>query len=88
MPEYAAPTGRGLVITDAAHYLRGVRQAGAPLALADAAALPRSGGSFVWIELFEPNDEELRALCEGFGSAHARPPRSAGSRLSPPSSSR
>ncbi|MDA0182802.1 magnesium and cobalt transport protein CorA [Solirubrobacter phytolaccae] len=67
MPGHAGAADGRLVITDAAHYLRGVRQPGTPLSLTAAAAHPRSGGSFVWVELFEPTDEELRALSEGFG---------------------
>lgn len=66
MPSHPAAAGHRLVILDAAHFLRGTRQPGGPLSLPAAVALPRSGGSFVWIELSEPTEEELEALCEGF----------------------
>ena len=55
------------MIVDCAHYVRGVRQAGGPLTVAEAAARPRSGGSFVWLELFEPGPEVLEELRTGFG---------------------
>lgn len=55
------------MITDAAYYLLGARQPGEPLSLSAAAAHPRSGSSFVWLELFEPTEAELDALGEGFG---------------------
>ena len=55
------------MIVDAAHFLRGVRQPGEPLSLPAAAAHPRSGGSFVWVELSEPTHAELDAVRDGFG---------------------
>ena len=41
--------------------------AAGPLTVTEAAARPRSGGSFVWLELDEPGHEEMRALRDGFG---------------------
>jgi Mg2+ and Co2+ transporter CorA len=55
------------VIAGSAHLLRGARHARRPLSLSEAAARPRSGGSFVWLELVEPSDTELAALADGFG---------------------
>lgn len=67
MPRATGAAGPRPVIADAAHFLRGARQPGEPLTVAAAAALPRSGGSFVWIELVSPSEAELEALREGFG---------------------
>jgi magnesium transporter len=71
------------MIVDCAHYVRGTRQHSGPLGLDEAAARPRSGGSFVWIELHEPGPELMRAVRERFdlhelavedaGRAHQRP---------------
>ena len=55
------------MITAGAHYLRGVRQPSEQLTIEAAAEFPRSGGSFVWLELSEPSQAELHALCAGFG---------------------
>ena len=54
------------MIVDSAHFLRGVRQRG-PLTVTEAAARPRSGGSFVWLEFHEPAVVEMEALRDGFG---------------------
>ena len=54
------------MIVDSAHFVRGVRESG-PLTIVEAAARPRSGGSFVWLELEEPAREEMEALRDRFG---------------------
>ena len=55
------------MIIDCAHYLRGDRQQENRLTLAEASALPRSGNSFVWIELHEPGPALMREICDRFG---------------------
>jgi magnesium transporter len=55
------------MIVDCAHYLRGVRQHERPLALSDAATCPRSGASFVWLELQEPGPELMDEVRGRFG---------------------
>ena len=55
------------MIVDGAHYNRGVRQTNGPLTLEQAAACPRSGGSFVWLSLFEPDHETMAELSTAFG---------------------
>lgn len=54
------------MIIDSAHYVRGTRQQEGAMTLADAAACPRSGSSFVWIELHEPAPELMAELSERF----------------------
>src|SRR5262245_29969988 len=54
---------------DCAYYSHGVRQAEQPLTLRDAAAIPRGGGSYVWIELEEPS-QELMAEIAGLFDLH------------------
>jgi magnesium transporter len=53
-------------VVDCAHYVRGTRQEGATT-LAEAATCPRTGSSFVWIELHEPGAQEMNELRERFG---------------------
>jgi magnesium transporter len=53
------------VLVECAHYVRGLRDP-QPLTLAEAAALPRSGGSFVWLELHEPDERLMAELRERF----------------------
>jgi magnesium transporter len=71
------------MIVDNAHYVRGTRQHSDPLTLEQAASCPRSGSSFVWLELYEP-DAELMAhvrrcfnlhelAVEDAAAAHQRP---------------
>src|SRR6188472_812481 len=72
----------GPVLVECAHYVRGMRDP-KPLSLHEAAACPRSGGSFVWLELHEPNEQVMAELREEFnlhelavedaGRAHQRP---------------
>ena len=54
------------MIVDSAHFLLGARQPG-PLTVPEAAARPRRGGSFVWLELYEPGTEEMGELRAHFG---------------------
>jgi magnesium transporter len=51
---------------DCAHYTQGVRQPDQPPTLADAAAIPRRGGSYVWIELKEPSQELMAEISRLF----------------------
>ncbi len=70
------------MIVDCAVYENGVRRAG-ELALTDALEAGRHEGSFVWIGLFEPTEEEFAAVREEFAlhelavedaiKAHQRP---------------
>jgi magnesium transporter len=53
------------MIVDVAHYVRGTRET-TRLTLQQATACPRSGGSFVWIELHEPDERMMAELREGF----------------------
>ena len=50
-----------------AHYIRGVRSPDGPATIAEAAQRPRSGGSFVWIDVFEPGAGLMAELQAGFG---------------------
>ncbi len=50
-----------------AYYERGVRRVDDELSLEDAAALPRRGNTYVWIELQDPTAEELQAVARLFG---------------------
>jgi magnesium transporter len=71
------------MVIDAAHYVLGQRQQAEPLTLREAAGRPRSGSSFVWLELAEPGSDAIRELHELFGlhelaledaeNAHQRP---------------
>jgi magnesium transporter len=54
------------VIVDSAYYEHGVRQRG-QLTLAEAAACPRGGGSYVWIELDDPSHELMGEVSSYFG---------------------
>jgi magnesium transporter len=70
------------MLVECAHYVRGIR-APNPLTLEQAAACPRSGASFVWLELHEPAEALMTELRERFdlhelavedaGRAHQRP---------------
>jgi magnesium transporter len=70
------------MIIDCAHYVRGSRVP-TPLTLEQAIQCPRSGGSFVWLELHEPDERLMAQLRDGFnlhelavedaGRAHQRP---------------
>ena len=55
------------MLVDCAHYVRGIRQHEGPMTLERAAACPRRGGSFVWLELYEPGTEVMRELRARFG---------------------
>jgi magnesium transporter len=55
------------MLVDCAHYVRGVRQDQGPTTLEQAAACPRRGASFVWLELFEPGSELMAELRARFG---------------------
>lgn len=50
-----------------AYYDRGVRRVGDELTLEEAAALPRRANTFVWIELQDPEAEEMQAVARLFG---------------------
>jgi magnesium transporter len=54
------------MIVDCAHYVRGGRQHDGPLTLEQAAACRRSGGSFVWLELHEPDAAVMAEVRRGF----------------------
>jgi magnesium transporter len=70
------------MVVQCAHYVRGLRES-RPLTLEEAAACPRSGASFVWLELHEPDERLMGELRERFnlhelavedaGRAHQRP---------------
>ncbi len=51
---------------DFAYYTRGVRQPQERMTLAEIAAIPHRGGSFVWIELEEPGADLMAEACEHF----------------------
>ena len=55
------------MLVDCAHYVRGIRQHQGPMTLERAAACPRRGGSFVWLELYEPSTEVMDELHTCFG---------------------
>jgi magnesium transporter len=55
------------MLVDCAHYVRGIRQDHSPMTLERAAACPRRGGSFVWLELYEPSTEVMDELHTCFG---------------------
>jgi magnesium transporter len=71
------------VIVDCAYYEHGVRQQGKKLSLEEAAACPRHGGQYVWIELDDPSPELMAEVSRYFGlhelavedaaQAHQRP---------------
>jgi magnesium transporter len=52
---------------DCVYYERGVAQPGERMSLEEAAALPRRGNSYVWIELREPGHELMADLSRHFG---------------------
>ena len=68
---------------DCAYYTGGVRHPQEPMSFAEAAALPRRGGNFVWIELEEPSAKLMAEAClqfnlhelavEDAAHAHQRP---------------
>jgi magnesium transporter len=74
---------RNAVSIDCAYYSRGVRQQQQPLTLDEAAAIPRRGGNYVWIELDEPGEELMAQVARLFdlhelavedaAGAHQRP---------------
>jgi magnesium transporter len=53
------------MIVECAHYVRGLRQM-TPLTVAEAQECPRSGGSFVWLELHEPDERLMAEIRDGF----------------------
>src|SRR5512133_2188605 len=59
--------GRPTMLVDCVYYQRGVRQQHEPMTLGQAAALPRRGGNYVWIELDDPSPEVLADLRRHFG---------------------
>jgi magnesium transporter len=71
------------VIIDSAHYRDGVRQHEPPLDIEEAAKAARGEGEFVWLGLYEPDNEELERARVAFGlhelaiedaeQAHQRP---------------
>ena len=52
---------------DCAYYVGGKHQPLEPMSLAEAAALPRHGGSFVWIELNDPGPDVMEEVRVEFG---------------------
>ena len=54
------------MVVDCAHYLRGARQTEHAVTLEEAAKRPRTGSSFVWIELHEPTQATMDELRERF----------------------
>ena len=52
---------------DCAYYVGGKHQPLDPMSLAEAAALPRHGGSFVWIELDDPGPDVMEEVRVEFG---------------------
>ena len=52
---------------DCAYYVGGEHQPLEPMSLAEAAALPRHGGSFVWIELDDPRPDVMEEVRVEFG---------------------
>jgi magnesium transporter len=71
------------MLVDCAYYVRGIRQDQGPMTLEQAAACPRRGARFVWLELYEPGTEVMGELRAHFGlhelavedaaQAHQRP---------------
>jgi magnesium transporter len=55
------------MVVDCAYYARGVRQPQEQMSLAEAAALPRRGNNYVWIELHEPSHELMAEVSRHFG---------------------
>src|SRR3954451_19091272 len=55
------------MLVDCAHYVRGIRQDQGRMTLQQAAACPRRGGSFVWLELHEPDARTMGELSARFG---------------------
>lgn len=55
------------MVVDCAHYVRGARQTERAVSLEEAATCPRTGSSFVWIELHEPAQATMDELRERFG---------------------
>jgi magnesium transporter len=51
---------------DCAYYVRGVRQPRERMSFEEAAALPRRGGDYVWIELEEPSPQLMAEACHHF----------------------
>jgi magnesium transporter len=51
---------------DCAYYARGVRQPDGPMSLEEAAARPRGGNNYVWIELHEPSQEVMAEVSRHF----------------------
>jgi magnesium transporter len=68
---------------DCAYYSHGVRQPQKELTLEEAAAIPRRGGTYVWIELENPTEALMADICARFSlhelavedaaTAHERP---------------
>ena len=54
------------MIVETAYYSRGVRQP-QQLSLEEAAACPRRGNNFVWLELYEPGDDLMDNVRRAFG---------------------
>ena len=52
---------------DCAYYSRGVRQPLAFSSLAEAAAIPRRGGNYLWVEVEDPGEEVMAELADLFG---------------------
>ena len=50
-----------------AYYERGARRVDDELTLEDAAALPRRGNTYVWLELQDPDAKEMQAVARLFG---------------------
>src|SRR5689334_9556988 len=58
---------RRAMIIDCAHYADGKRQSEEALSIEEASRCAVGEGSFVWLGLREPSDEELQAAAKAFG---------------------
>jgi magnesium transporter len=54
-------------VIDCAFYSRGERQPGKAMTLEEAAACPRKGNNFVWIELHDPSRDVMAEVSHHFG---------------------
>jgi magnesium transporter len=56
------------VIVDCAHYPEGLRQYEGSLSIDGAASAANGEGSFVWLGLYEPSDEEMGKVAQALAS--------------------
>src|SRR5207253_3292893 len=62
----ASYLGGGGMIVDCAHYRNGVRQHEGSMSLEEAAVCSREEGELVWLGLYTPSEDEMKALREQF----------------------